>query len=86
MSCPTCSHTMQNVIAGVFWCPRCGTLKQPVTSNVLEIHAFDSHVQPKLVERCRDFGGSLGPSWLALWHKIGIRESIWPEEARKETP
>lgn len=34
MSCPTCEHTMHCVAnnppkPGVFWCPRCGTLKTP---------------------------------------------------------
>lgn len=31
MSCPTCQHTMQNLgVEGrrIFWCPRCGTLKE----------------------------------------------------------
>lgn len=27
MSCPTCEHTMQ-CVGNVFWCPRCGTIKQ----------------------------------------------------------
>lgn len=29
MACPVCDHTMQHVngTARVFWCPRCGTLK-----------------------------------------------------------
>ena len=32
MACPTCDHTMQAVAyslgtQSVFWCPRCGTLK-----------------------------------------------------------
>lgn len=30
MSCPTCSHTMQQIMPNserfVFWCPRCGTI------------------------------------------------------------
>lgn len=78
MSCPTCDHTMQRVVEGVFWCPRCGTLKQPVTSNVLGIHAYDSFVQPLLIERCRTFGDSLGPAWSQLWITQGIQESIFP--------
>lgn len=31
MSCPTCNHTMQNLGAEgqrIFYCPRCGTLKE----------------------------------------------------------
>lgn len=40
MACPTCDHTMQNVAKDkhgsiVFWCPRCGTLRQAsVRDNV----------------------------------------------------
>jgi Zn-finger nucleic acid-binding protein len=31
MGCPTCQHTMQNLGVHeqrIFWCPRCGTLKE----------------------------------------------------------
>jgi len=41
MACPTCDHTMQNlgVDSGVdkhkkiFWCPRCGTIKEVVKDH-----------------------------------------------------
>ena len=29
MSCPTCDHTMQCVVAGAFWGPRCGSITGP---------------------------------------------------------
>ena len=27
MACPSCDHTMQSLRPKVFWCPRCGTIK-----------------------------------------------------------
>ena len=50
MSCPICSHTMQNVgLEGrrVFWCPRCGTLKTEAGDNA----SFEA---PKLVGYIRE--------------------------------
>ena len=95
MSCPTCSATMQGIAHGVFWCPRCGSLKN-VTDNA-EV--------PKLVERCREFGGAIrkDPPWgfisnlnsvqtrfaenviaalHRVWVKLGVEESIHPPEER----
>ena len=72
MSCPTCDCTMQRLDTAcpifIFWCPRCGTLK--TEGNVPESEA------PMLVDRCRKFGETLGPSWRQLWHMLGIEESI----------
>ena len=31
--CPTCTHTMQNVNE-VFWCPRCGTIRNRITDAI----------------------------------------------------
>lgn len=76
MPCPTCDHTMEGVSSGVWWCPRCGTLRQDSYVGL----GTDS--QPKLVERCRRFGETLGPSWGALWHRLGIEESINPPKDR----
>ena len=46
MVCKTCDHTMQSVVAGVFWCPRCGSLKR-------EFYDGDhpEHEEPKIVHR-----------------------------------
>lgn len=56
MACPTCDHTMHKIcdktdmkaLIHVFWCPRCGTLRQltPLTSHELD-------TPPKLPERVR---------------------------------
>jgi len=48
MACPTCDHTMKNIghrsMYAIFWCPRCGTLKNNHDNQ------FEA---PKLVERSR---------------------------------
>lgn len=76
MPCPTCDHTMQLITRGVFWCPRCGTLKV----NGQEDAA------PMLVERCRQFtwhsAWRLAPHLAAEWNRLGIEESIKTPENR----
>ena len=60
MACPNCDHTMQqiqgNITQGpgshdyrVFWCPRCGTLKN-----------IDGISKPMLVSRVVKFAGHFG--------------------------
>jgi tRNA(Ile2) C34 agmatinyltransferase TiaS len=68
MACPTCSHTMQKVSGegSMYWCPRCGTLRYQETMTETT----------KLVDRCREFEATLGPSWKSLWHRLGIEEAI----------
>lgn len=69
MSCPTCDHTMQKVVYGIFWCPRCGTLMQE--GGTAEM--------PGLVERCRELAAENTHSsafpWPA-WRRLGIAEAI----------
>jgi hypothetical protein len=69
MACMTCDHTMHRLSSGDCWCPRCGTLISGSGDRV-EIET------PMLVDRCRKFSETLGPSWSALWHQLGIEESI----------
>jgi predicted RNA-binding Zn-ribbon protein involved in translation (DUF1610 family) len=49
MACPTCSHTMEGLDARegerLFWCPRCGTIKQERMLGGCR----DNIGQPKLV-------------------------------------
>jgi hypothetical protein len=82
MSCPTCDHTMQCVVAepernrNVFWCPRCGTIKLCDTEAV----------RPVLVDRCRkieseyvidEHSGHLAILDLRIpWRSSGITEAI----------
>ncbi len=69
MPCPTCDHTMEMVGGNcdVPWCPRCGT-----------IGFREATIQaPMLVDRCRDFGNTLGPQWNSLWTRLGIEDSIY---------
>jgi hypothetical protein len=74
MSCPTCDHSMACVGDFLFHCERCGTLRND---------RLNYTVAPKLVERCRQFGETLGPAWGALWHRLGIEESIALPHERK---
>ena len=46
MACPVCDHTMQNMGVEhrrVFWCPRCGSLKEEIVEG--------SHVEPTMFMR-----------------------------------
>jgi hypothetical protein len=57
----------------VFWCPRCGTLREEVTTP-------DGHqtndTAPSLVNRCRDYEADLGPRQIERWVRLGIPEAI----------
>jgi hypothetical protein len=74
MPCPTCDHTMQQLTNGVFWCPRCGTLRRD------GVDEFSIDMQPMLVKRCRQFTQDNGEGWewKKLWHRLGIQEAIHP--------
>jgi hypothetical protein len=77
MACPTCDHTMQSIGNQLFWCPRCGTLK--------DRHAETASGVPTLVGRCRDFQETIYgdcAEHMDQWHKTGIRESINPPGMR----
>ncbi len=71
MTCNNCDHTMQCVSIGMFWCPRCGTIKNEMIFT------------PMLVKRCRDFETDpllplllLGGEVFQVWRRLGIVESI----------
>jgi len=77
MACPNCDHTMQ-LIAGkfvpsaddyrVWWCPRCGTIKD-----------IDGQSTPMLVGRISSFVKQLGDdddTIKPFFHKAGILESL----------
>jgi hypothetical protein len=73
-----------NGAEGLYWCPRCGTLKR---SNRVTEGPMDFVFIPKLVERCKKFIGIFIASFYgkdaiyAHWHQTGIEESInIPEE------
>lgn len=79
MPCPTCSHTMARVANGhtIIWhCERCGTIKAERGMGPVDIYV------PQLVERITRFrdlaenGMGLSPASAALWHRLGISESI----------
>lgn len=80
MACPTCLHTMHSLgkiqETSVFWCPHCGTIKTDLASHEPDISV------PYLVDRVKRFralaneGQGLLPGDAALWHRLGIGESI----------
>src|SRR4051812_6946684 len=71
MSCPTCEHTMQSVGmldhgGSVYWCPRCGTIRQLLSNKEKEldteavlpgmVRTLLSHCGPGIRERARLHG------------------------------
>lgn len=92
MSCTTCDHTMDClspsdlVRPGIFWCPRCGTVKFQT-----DIPQSGPVYVPKLVERCRQFTKWVNSAGLGKFfpegilqelHRLGIAESIHRPEDR----
>jgi hypothetical protein len=77
--CPTCSHTLQVVYSDkartISHCPRCGTMRSTFLKHV-------DDVVPSVMGRARVFGRTLAGAAAALWHKLGIRESIDRPENR----
>lgn len=87
MSCPTCGHTMQRLdsVRHLFWCPRCGTLREEISDNTSGIPTAQTNDEvPKLVARCREFEERVPHSAgvIPLWQQTGIAESIYPPSAR----
>lgn len=87
MPCPTCDHMLTGLGHGLFWCPRCGTIKD-MTNDITDTAV------PKLVDRCREFDDwfeQFRPNpvpFVALWHcwhRIGIDEAIHHPEHRRPT-
>lgn len=77
MACPTCSHTMNDVMGGGFedehnryYCLRCGTL-------VVEGSDENATHVPTLVTRCLHFEPTLPDNtYMVMWKQMGIYESI----------
>ena len=74
MSCPVCDGTMQSIVEKVYWCPRCGCLRDErqclidrktlLASRVLELKSEMQRLHIFL-DSDRD-----------LWHRLGISEAI----------
>lgn len=84
MSCPSCDHTMQSLAFGIWWCPRCGTLRSRHNPGNLDVDEV-----PRLVQhlRARDMNEP-GSEHIKF---IDLRECyLLPEERRelhkKENP
>lgn len=88
MACPTCSHTMHKLDSGVkhlWWCPRCGTLKEVVGHLGKE---YVSAEAPKIVGRLREFVRMISPGEAGRWLREqaevnGVLESTHTPEERK---
>ena len=73
MACPNCGSDMQHVATSlrIFWCPRCGTLKEKGNDQA-----------PKLVERVIQFCETLDENepddrdTIVTLHRLGILELI----------
>jgi hypothetical protein len=78
-------HNVGSLSMPIFWCPRCGTLKQPK-----HLEGGCTYI-PKLVQRCRNFSDKLEeavektplmvavPSpatWRTAWRQCSIAEAI----------
>ena len=75
MACPTCSHTMEGLGCGYYWCPRCGTLK--------EQQGLERFQLPKLVSRVRSYMAEVGAGGQdGLFHQLGITEATYPPGER----
>jgi hypothetical protein len=67
---------MEGLGGGVFWCPRCGTLRSLSVTNL------PTDTTPKLVERCRELEATVTASAEAYpavardWLRLGVAESI----------
>lgn len=71
MACPTCDHTMNTLGPDVFWCPRCGTVRDEGIQIV-----------PKLVERTRDLFVSSADPVPGMMRSFSIVESIYTPDMR----
>lgn len=74
MACPTCDHMMESIRVGVFWCPRCGSLKLDLGLGIQDL-------SPKLVGRCREFQLKVIEQTgdfetMGEWRRLGIAESL----------
>lgn len=64
MACPTCLHTMQSVGDGVFWCPRCGSIRT--------VRLETEPCVPKLVARVREYADRLGEAVISEGEDSGV--------------
>lgn len=87
MSCATCDHTMHKLSAEskfLWWCPRCGTLKELIGHLGKEYTSVEA---PKVVDRLREFvrmidTGSAG-RWLREQAEVSeVLESVLKPEDR----
>ena len=100
MPCTKCDHTLHAIVAEshrrVFWCPRCGTLREEVGSGPDGEARFATNTTPMLLDRVRQIlqdavknrdDAALGPSalgFLQFMHLMGISEASFPPKQRPQ--
>jgi hypothetical protein len=83
MACQTCDHTMQSITQGVFWCPRCGTLKFESGVPQWERPSFLRTIMANL-KHCDDSveRSEPGPMSGSLWAKASHLFGLGPSAIR----
>ena len=74
MSCPTCDHTMQNLCGPgrqLFWCPRCGTLKEILGGGIESIEMPHDLNYIADASRLESLGPSVG-TWVHCNYEVKI--------------
>ena len=76
MSCVNCDQTMQRLSDDVWWCPRCGTLKDRT-----------EFTKPKIVERVTEFRNFFDNDnddpIVVMLNQMGISEAIGKHAERE---
>lgn len=84
MPCPVCEHTMRGLTAKVYWCPRCGTVR-----DVRHYHPDivpDRWECPSLVDRVKELIPTLDANTLVRAHVLGILEAVNRQDAVIKIP
>ena len=80
MSCPTCDHTMKPVVYGeVFWCQRCGTIKEGEYTESPKLVGYAVNLCKKADHFCSDDGYAANLLDQAV---ITVREACQLRETR----
>ena len=92
MPCEVCDHTMQGLFAGhlrsIWWCPRCGTLKDETRNAFDDEPSHVEHSVSMLVDRARELSDiAIQPYEIGKETRLrevanDVRESCFLPEAR----
>lgn len=90
MPCPSCTHTMDSLGGGCFWCPRCGSLKSDILTTQLAPKIVDRLKQMRSllllreVQWGKDDARNPYSALLESWIMFGLDECIDPPEKRMQ--